>query len=475
MPQLLTRKDALSALAQLDTHRVKKSAVTSFDKTFPQRFFDTQKRVVDTFVAEAGLGAIVRITSENWDGRSKETKEYSNSTGWVRDACIEAHLLRVRCDLIQFDGSDCNIIEVRPIARVRSRHISAAAVTTWTLNQAGYKVNSYRFAIINTEWNGLDQEPRFILSDVSTAVTTRSNEMDDDLARIAQGLPPPMTEASSTPEKPVQHPSPEGDIGTLYRVKKRIVNQLLQNGYTRLAQIPDDVPLPPIADRQRTAAKTNRMVVAPQLKEALDAIRRPTVYIDFEAIQPALPIWTGCRPFGLIPVQVSIHRQDCSGDVRHSAWLAPPMEDPRPGLAGFLADQLDGSETLVAYHASFERSIISRLSAFCSPENAEKLKRANQSFVDLLPLVRNNVYHPNFVGKFNLKQVVSALLPELDYADLPVRRGDDASRLLEALIMGNVSESSPDYKSLRTALLDYCERDTWVMVQLESLLRQACA
>ena len=151
------------------------------------------------------------------------------------------------------------------------------------------------------------------------------------------------------------------------------------------------------------------------------------------------------------------------------------MKDPRPGLAGFLADQLDGSETLVAYHASFEQSIISRLSAFCSTENAEKLKRANQSFVDLLPLVRNNVYHPNFKGKFNLKQVVSALLPELDYANLPVRRGDDASRLLEALLMGSVSETSPDYKSLRTALLDYCERDTWVMVQLESLLRQACA
>ena len=40
--------------------------------------------------------------------------------------------------------------------------------------------------------------------------------------------------------------------------------------------------------------------------------------------------------------------------------------------------------------------------------------------VDLLPVVRNHAYHPDFRGSFSLKSVVPALLPHLAYDDLEV-------------------------------------------------------
>jgi len=127
---------------------------------------------------------------------------------------------------------------------------------------------------------------------------------------------------------------------------------------------------------------------------------------------------------------------------------------------------------LVAYHATFEKNIIARLTGFCSTEQAAVLKQANSNFVDLLPLMRNHVYHPQFRGRFNLKRVVQALLPDHSYDDLAVKRGDDASRLLEFLLLGNGPSDDTDMEEIRDALLAYCERDTLVLLKLEALLRK---
>jgi hypothetical protein len=212
------------------------------------------------------------------------------------------------------------------------------------------------------------------------------------------------------------------------------------------------------------------MVLEPGLKKALDTISYPAAFIDFEAIQPSIPPWSGCRPFGLIPVQVSIHRVEADGSMIHHEWLAENTRDPRPALAQWVAETIAGSATLVAYHATFEQNILARLASFVPDKEARILLDSRERFVDLLPMMRDYVYHPDFRGRFNLKTIVSVLLPDLAYSNLKVQRGDVASMLLEEFIVHGVPNGASERSERRGELLRYCERDTLALVELVRLL-----
>jgi hypothetical protein len=91
--------------------------------------------------------------------------------------------------------------------------------------------------------------------------------------------------------------------------------------------------------------------------------------------------------------------------------------------------------------------------------------------VDLLPIVRNHVYHPAFDGSFSLKKVLPALVPELSYDDLPISEGATASLELERLMFSGDRLDTDEKQRLRNDLLRYCHQDTWGLVKLLELLR----
>ena len=91
---------------------------------------------------------------------------------------------------------------------------------------------------------------------------------------------------------------------------------------------------------------------------------------------------------------------------------------------------------------------------------------------DLLPVVRNHVYHPAFGGSYSLKAVLPALVPELTYEGMEVANGQDAGLAWESLVRGNLDQVERD--KTRKALLEYCGQDTLALVKvLESLRAEA--
>ena len=94
--------------------------------------------------------------------------------------------------------------------------------------------------------------------------------------------------------------------------------------------------------------------------------------------------------------------------------------------------------------------------------------------MDLLPIVRDNVYHPDFGGSFGLKSVAPALVRGLTYDDLEIGEGAVAATMLEGLLLEEDSIPVTERANLRRQLLDYCERDTLATVRLyERLLELA--
>jgi hypothetical protein len=90
---------------------------------------------------------------------------------------------------------------------------------------------------------------------------------------------------------------------------------------------------------------------------------------------------------------------------------------------------------------------------------------------DLLPAIRNHVYHPAFAGSYSLKAVLPALVPEMSYDGMAVANGQDAGLAWESLV--RVSLDCGERERIRKALLAYCGQDTLALVRLLEKLRIA--
>jgi hypothetical protein len=262
---------------------------------------------------------------------------------------------------------------------------------------------------------------------------------------------------------------PPHHVRTLYSAGRRAL-LLEEQGYATIHDLPDNIPLKAIQDRQRRAVQAGQLIIEPSLAAALRAFQPPLAFLDFETVGLPIPVWNGCHPHDAVPVQFSCHVEDASGRVTHHEWLAEGPGDPRPALAERLIRACEAGRSVVTYNAGFERGCLEGM-ADALPALAEPLRRIANRLVDLLPVVRNHVYHPDFGGSFSLKSVLPAMMPELRYDNLAIGDGGTASLELERLLFQE-SELTPDARAqLRSDLLRYCHQDTWGLVRILERLR----
>jgi hypothetical protein len=113
---------------------------------------------------------------------------------------------------------------------------------------------------------------------------------------------------------------------------------------------------------------------------------------------------------------------------------------------------LGKSGSIVVYSA-FESQGLAELAAWL-PEFAGRIKKIQRRLWDLLTVVRNHVYHPNFAGSYSIKNVLPALVPGMTYEGMEVADGTDAGLAWGSLIRGGLDQAERD--RVRKALLEYC-------------------
>jgi len=397
----------------------------------------------------------------------------------IYEAAFAADGVFVSVDILERRGSSYCLVEVKSTASVKQQHIPDVAIQTHVLRQSGIDVTRMELMHLDRRCAYPDLSNLFARQDVTAAVEALLSGIPWTIA--AQGLmlsgPQPTVAVGDHCSAPYACPFlqrcwptlPADHVSTLYKIRER-ARQLDEDGYHTIHDLPDDVQLGAIADRQRRAVQTGRLVVEPGLSEALAAIVPPIAFLDFETIALAVPVWNSCHPYDAVPVQFSCHVLHESGEVRSHAWLADGPEDPRPALAERLVAACAGARTVVAYNAPFERRCLEQLSAVV-PHLSLPLMEIAGRLADLLPVVRNHVYHPDFGGSFSLKRVLPALVPELNYGSLAIGDGEIASAELERLLFG-AEQMAPEFRDkLRRDLAAYCSQDTWGLVQVFNRLR----
>lgn len=386
-------------------------------------------------------------------------------------------------DILQRKGRGYSLVEVKSTLDVKDEHIPDAAVQLHVLRGAGLSVKRVDIMHLNRECRHPDLSNLFVRKNVTRqaekllpAVPKKTKA----LFKMLQG-PTPKMETGPHCSKPYEcafmgrcWPAvPDDHVSTLYRISQKKLDALSKAGHRTIPKLPETFEAGPVMKRQIASVTKGRLVVEARLTEALRAIVAPIAFLDFETIAPAVPVWPGCGPYEQVPVQFSCHvvTRGPRG-MAHHAWLADGPGDPRPVFAKALVEACADAKTVVAYNAPFEKRCITSLIA-AVPKQRKALESINARMVDLLPIVRDNVYHPSFGGSFSIKSVLPALVKGLGYEDLEIQNGGVAATALEGMLLeageGDADEDGKreaERKRLRKNLLAYCERDTFAMVKL---------
>ena len=446
-----------------------------------QAIFNRGQRVGELARTFVPGGVLIDLPHRDVVGRVAATaRAIADGAPAVYEASFLEDGVFVAVDILERRRGGFVLVEVKSTLDVKKEHLPDVAVQVHVVRRAGLKVKRAEVMHLNRECRHPDLSNLFVresvTGDISTPLRSVPDQAEDLLAALAGPLPevqtgPHCTRPYSCPFlERCWPPLPDHHVSSLYRIRAKKVEELVAAGHETLFDLPRGLAVSATARRQIRSVRSGKVVVERGLRRALAGLRPPIAFVDFETVNPAVPVWPGCRPYDQIPVQFSCHVVTPDG-IEHRAWLADAPEDPRDAFARALVDACVGAKTLLAYNAPFEARCLEGLSKALL-HHARQLMALSKRLRDLLAIMREHVYHAEFRGSFSIKGVLPALVPGLGYDDLQIRDGGSASAALEAMLLGGDALTSEARRGLRRDLLRYCERDTFAMVRLHERLRE---
>jgi hypothetical protein len=210
------------------------------------------------------------------------------------------------------------------------------------------------------------------------------------------------------------------------------------------------------------------------IRDFLNTLSYPIYFLDFETMQPVIPLYPGTKPYQQIPFQYSLHYIEEPGrELKHKEFLAESGTDPRRAIAESLCRDIPRNVCVTAYNKGFECGRLKELAAQF-PDLAGHLLNIQDNIRDLLvPFQSGYYYNRAMGGSFSIKSVLPALFPddpELDYHNLEgVHNGGEAMS-----IFPKIKDMPPEKAALaRKNLLAYCKLDTYAMVKVWEALMEA--
>ena len=431
----------------------------------------------------------VHVREKPWEHaraveRTRELMQSSDAPA-IFEAAFEAQNVRIRVDVLErLSGGGWGLREVKSSTQVKDIHLDDVAVQHFVLESSGVRVPSVELLHINRDYvrreGGIDWPAFFVRADLAAESAGRLGEVARTLERFQSVL----GESEGPSISPGHHCSrpyacefwdhctrekPSDWVFHLPYLSSDRFQSLQARGVDRIGEVPHDFSLSAAQARICEVHRSGQPYRSPALASVLEDFGPPAFYLDFEAMNPAIPIYPGTRPYQMIPFQWSVHHVQPDGEVAHHEFLADGRSDPRRPLAEALIQVLSGSPHPVVVYSRFEGTQLRGL-AEAFPDLADSLLAIEQRLRDLLPVVRENMYDAAFRGSFSLKAVAPALAPEVTYDDLDaIAAGSAAATAMIRIARDEVS--GPEEARLRRALLAYCQRDTLALLEVQRSLR----
>ena len=415
----------------------------------------------------------------------------------LRKPLFEAGLMQgnifARADILNPVGKgEWDIIEVKSSASVKDVHYHDLSFQKYCYKQAGLKIRKCFLMHISTEYvrhGEIDPKQLFVMEDVSELVDNAMvgiKERIDLLFKIISLPKCPDIKISASCGGIYDACSlhdecwafvPNGSVFELWRGGKKAF-ELLESGIIKLVDIPTGFKLNDNQQKQKECYKNGKHHVNKQeLKVFLESLKYPCYFLDFETINPAVPLYDNSSPYDNIPFQFSLHIQEKpNGKFAHHSFLAEGKDDPRPTLLAALKKVIGSKGSIMAYNASFEKGVLKDLAEAFSKDK-EWIESLLPRIIDLMtPFSKFYYYHPKQQNSASLKSVLPILTGK-GYDDLDIAEGGTASLEYLRITFGDNKGKLPsaeEIKKVRKNLEEYCLQDTegltWILAKLRQVI-----
>jgi hypothetical protein len=392
-----------------------------------------------------------------------------------------------RTDIIKKNSDDntWENYEVKSATSVKKEYIPDLAFQKLALRVAGLKVVKSYVIHVNNEYvrqGEIDAKEYLTTEDVSAQVDSLLDEVNHNIDNIIELLKKRqepevrILKQCNNPYECMFKPYcwqniPKHSIYNVYPSETQL-NTLLDKNIIKLK----DMPAEAIGNEKylryyNAHLRGKPLVNKLAIKKELAKYKFPIYFLDYETNGGAVPMFDGYRPYQQVPFQYSLHvLESPESEVKHFEYLALKNEDPVPGLAKALSTQIGPDGSVVAWFMGFEKGRNKEMAKQC-PEYAGFFQDINARMLDLMDFFKEGYYaDENFFGSASLKKVLPIVAPHLAYDDLAIQEGGTASASWNDLIGNELSREEKE--KLKQDMLLYCERDTFALVEIFSILNR---
>src|SRR5436309_7074577 len=393
-----------------------------------QDCFDQGRQVGEVARTSYPGGVLIDLPHHAGAARVAATREALDAGApAVFEATFIADDTFVAIDVLEKQKDGYRLTEVKSSTSQKEEHISDVAIQARVAAACGVKITAAEVLHLNKEFRNPASGDLFARSDVTGAVAAFLPQVPDEIARQREMLAGPLPavpvglhcfEPRECPFMGRCWPDAPDHIRHLAGVGPKRTAAYLARGITCIGDLPAREKLNFIQKRQLKAMAEKRLIVEPTLAAELAPFASPlsrrergtlkdslTVaggeggrlgFLDFETIARAIPVWPGMAPWQQAAAQFSYHERQPDGTYTHAAFLAEGPQDARPLLAAAMVRATANAERVVMY-TPFEKTRIRELQR-AVPELAAELAALEAKLIDLHPVVKNCVYHPDFRG-----------------------------------------------------------------------------
>ncbi len=444
-----------------------------------QMQFDEGNEVGELARKMAGTGVLIDVAHYEYQKAHDATQQaIKNGEKIIFEAAFLHNGLFARADILKKDKNGWHLIEVKKSTGVKEYHIPDASIQTYIVEATGLKIKTISIRYINNEVTFPDLGDIFGTEDVTDAVREFMNKNIEKnilkFQKIANTKTEPKIKIGEHCDDPFEcqfkgycwKHVPEKSVFDLPTLTLKKKLQLFNAGYGKIKDL-NAADYTKATKRAIEVTKSKKLFVDSKIiSDRISEWVYPFYYFDFETIGPAIPRYPGTKPYVQIPFQFSCHVQNSKSSKKldHFEYLHTKSNDPRPGIIKAMLDGLKTEGSIIAYNKSFEIGVIKKLAEYDS-KNKNKLLALIDRFVDPLPIFREAVYHPDFLGSFSIKAVAPALIGDhLSYDSLTIGNGTEAQSIANQILQGKIK--GKELEQTIEALLIYCRQDTMSMVEL---------
>jgi hypothetical protein len=451
---------------------------------FQQALFNQGKQVGIVARDLFPNGETIEFEGSSFEEKIEQTKSLiDGGAQTIYEATFQYKDVVVMVDILHQGKHGWELYEVKSSTSLRKVYEYDLSIQHYLVSGSGLDLHSASLIHINNHYvrqGDLDLHELFAISDFTEAAVSNQGFIEKEMVLISEAVNGAMPERDiglycNAPykcdykEHCWEH-IPEVSVFDINFLGKGEKFELYYNGIVEFADLLEDYNLNRSQQLQVEAELTGReFVELDKIRDFLRAIHYPLYFLDFESVSHAIPQFERVRPFQQIPFQYSLHFQESEGgELKHEEFLAEAGTDPRETLATRLISAIPEEACVLTYNCGFEKGVIRKL-ADQFPQHFDRLMNIHNQIKDLMiPFQRKYLYTKAMKGKYSIKHVLPALVPELNHDQLAISDGLTASNTFATL---HLIQDKSKVEEIRGNLLEYCKLDTLAMLKILDKLR----